>query len=243
MIKSDFWADEKIGKLSTNAKLLFIGMWNFCDDIGVVRANSAYLKSNIFPYNYDIDVCDISKFCIELEKIGLILTAKFNDESFFLVKNFSKHQRIDKPSKFRFVNDTDKHNVLELFISSSVSGVLQEYSRMKVKEKEKVKEKVKEKEADANASESFNFDAIYQEYPRKEGKMNGINKLKKIIKSQDQFNLVLEASKKYNRHCKDFKIETRYIKLFSTWVNGEHWNDVYERKITEQELADMFDAL
>jgi hypothetical protein len=116
-------------------------------------------------------------------------------------------------------------------------------NKRKEKKRKEKEIKVNEKASDANASESFNFDAIYQEYPRKEGKTNGINKLKKIIKNQDQFSLVLEASKKYNRHCKDFKIETRYIKLFSTWVNGEHWNDVYERKITEQELADMFDAL
>ena len=91
---------------------------------------------------------------------------------------------------------------------------------------------------DAKASESFNFDLIYGEYPRKEGKMNGINKLKKIIKNQDQFNLVLEASKKYKEYCLDQGTETRYIKLFSTWVNGEHWNDDLK---TKQQLLEEFD--
>jgi len=34
-IKPEFWVSEQVGECSPNARLLFIGMWNFCDDRGV----------------------------------------------------------------------------------------------------------------------------------------------------------------------------------------------------------------
>ena len=33
-IKPEFWTDEKVVTLPFEARLLFIGMWNFCDDEG-----------------------------------------------------------------------------------------------------------------------------------------------------------------------------------------------------------------
>lgn len=34
-IKPEFWTAEQVMELSRDARLLFIGMWNFCDDAGV----------------------------------------------------------------------------------------------------------------------------------------------------------------------------------------------------------------
>ena len=50
-IKPQFWDDLKIGRLSRDARLLYIGLWNFADDLGVVIADPAWLKSKIFPYD------------------------------------------------------------------------------------------------------------------------------------------------------------------------------------------------
>ena len=49
VIKPKFWDDAKIGRLTRDARLLYIGLWNFSDDIGVVIGNSIWLKSKIFP--------------------------------------------------------------------------------------------------------------------------------------------------------------------------------------------------
>jgi len=51
VIKPKFWDDAKIGRLTRDARLLYIGLWNFSDDIGVVIGNSIWLKSKIFPYD------------------------------------------------------------------------------------------------------------------------------------------------------------------------------------------------
>lgn len=102
MIKAEFWADEVIGSCSLIAQLLFIGSWNFADDSGVCRANSAYLRNNIFPYS-SLTVKQIEDALFQLKQKGLILLGEFKNEKYLLIKNFLKHQTIKKPSSFRYV--------------------------------------------------------------------------------------------------------------------------------------------
>lgn len=95
MIKVEFWSDEKIGNLSFEARLLFIGMWTFADDEGKINGNPSYLKSNIFPY----DGLDINLFLKELEDNLLICGYLVRKNSYYFIHNFLKHQKIDKPNK------------------------------------------------------------------------------------------------------------------------------------------------
>ena len=48
-IKPKFWDDIKLGRLSRAARLLYIGLWSFSDDIGVVIGDSIWLKSKAYP--------------------------------------------------------------------------------------------------------------------------------------------------------------------------------------------------
>jgi len=36
-IKPEFWTDGDMFKLSRDARLFYIGLWNFCDDNGVIE--------------------------------------------------------------------------------------------------------------------------------------------------------------------------------------------------------------
>jgi len=90
------------------------------------------------------------------------------------------------------------------------------------------KKKRKEKKRKESKKGVFDFNLIYDAYPKKQGKKNGIEKLEKIITTQLMFDEVLEGSKKYKKHCLNKSIEKQYIKQFSTWVNGAHWNDEYD---------------
>jgi len=48
-IKPEFWTDDKIVELSFPARLLFIGLWNFCDDWGRMEYKPKSIKLRIFP--------------------------------------------------------------------------------------------------------------------------------------------------------------------------------------------------
>jgi len=78
-------------------------------------------------------------------------------------------------------------------------------------------------EVAANISQQhFDLDAIYNKYPKKLGKARGMKKLKSIIKSQKTYDDMLIAVENYALTVRDSKPE--YIKLFSTFVNGD-WQD------------------
>jgi len=96
MIRPEFWSDEKIAKLSDRAKLLFIGMWNFADDEGRIRYNPVYIRSCIFPYA-DISAKIMQKIMIEVEGQNLINIYVVNGETYAEIKNFKKHQVINRP--------------------------------------------------------------------------------------------------------------------------------------------------
>ena len=94
-IKPAFWDDSKIAKLSRDARLLYIGMWSFCDDIGVVIGESIWLKSKVFPY-YQIQIQQFEKWVTELVKNGFIYLLSYHEERFIYLPNFTRHQVINR---------------------------------------------------------------------------------------------------------------------------------------------------
>lgn len=97
MIDPTFWADEEIGHWSFQARLFYIGLWNFADDKGRFRAAPDLLRSQIFPYDKDFDIQKVMK---EVEKKVFWYNIEGNNYGWLV--NFSKHQRIDRPTKSLF---------------------------------------------------------------------------------------------------------------------------------------------
>lgn len=98
IIDPEFWSDEKIALLSLGSRLLFIGIWNHADDEGLIRFNSPYLKSSIFPYD-DIDLKTIDGYMNELVVNNFIFpyTGGLTHQKYAYVINFRKHQTINRP--------------------------------------------------------------------------------------------------------------------------------------------------
>lgn len=104
MIDPSFWDDEKIGNLSFGARLLFIGMWNFSDDEGLIRFSPEYLKSSIFSYDEKTQTTDVEKMMKELISKDFVYSyiGGINKQRYAYIINFRKHQRIDKPQPSKF---------------------------------------------------------------------------------------------------------------------------------------------
>ncbi len=95
MIDPEFWLDEDLAKLSAHARLLYIGLWNICDDnYATFPEKIGWLKIQIFPY----EEVDIKKLLQELSGSGRILRFDSKGEKFYFIKNFFKYQRVEKPS-------------------------------------------------------------------------------------------------------------------------------------------------
>ena len=96
-IKPEFFTSEQVAKCSPTARLLFVGMWCFCDDNGVHPASLMRIKMEVFPSDL-FDETKIQGLISELKNNGLIFEFSANDEQYWHVTGWKKHQRIEKPT-------------------------------------------------------------------------------------------------------------------------------------------------
>jgi hypothetical protein len=101
LIKHEFWRDEKIGNLSHSARLLFVSLWTYADDAGNGRADARLLRSQAFPYDADVTAENVEAWLQEIAGLGMIVLYEVGGARFYSVKNFLRHQVINRPSKFR----------------------------------------------------------------------------------------------------------------------------------------------
>ncbi|UIY60055.1 hypothetical protein [Burkholderia cepacia] len=94
-IKPDFWTDEKVVELSFEARLFFIGSWNFADDNGNLQRSARKLKMQIFP----ADAIDCEPVIQSLITHGLLTEYEVDGEKYLHINGFRKHQVINRPSK------------------------------------------------------------------------------------------------------------------------------------------------
>ena len=100
-IKPEFPQSESMGRVSRDARLLFVMLWPICDDHGRTRAASRMLASLLFPYDDDAPGL-IGGWLDELEREGCISRYESNGSTFLVICNWLTHQKIDKPSKAQF---------------------------------------------------------------------------------------------------------------------------------------------
>lgn len=100
-IKPEFPQSESMGRVSRDARLLFIQLWPICDDHGRTRAASRMLASLLFPYDDDAPSL-IEGWLRELEGEGCIRRYVHDGSAYLEICNWLIHQKIDKPSKPQF---------------------------------------------------------------------------------------------------------------------------------------------
>ena len=95
-IKPEFWTSEQVMECSPVARLLFIGVWNFCDDGGNHPASPKTLKAEVFPAD-DISADIITNFIGELTRNDLLIEYEVDGKCYWHVTGWH-HQRIDQPT-------------------------------------------------------------------------------------------------------------------------------------------------
>lgn len=99
-IKPEFWTSEQVMECSLNARLMFIGMWNFADDCGRLPFSPKSIKAQLFPSD-DLSLDTIRGMIQELSTNGLLLTYAIDGKEYLEITGWS-HQRIDKPQKPKY---------------------------------------------------------------------------------------------------------------------------------------------
>lgn len=140
-IKPEFWTSEQVMECSPNARLMFIGMWNFADDAGRLPLSPKTIKAQVFPGD-DISSETIRGMIDELSSNGLVKIYRVEDKEYLQVTGWH-HQKIDKPQK-------PKHPQCPPDQQNDSTNVL----RIVAPERKKEGEGKEGKEEDADASRS-----------------------------------------------------------------------------------------
>lgn len=107
-IKPEFWTSEQVMECSPTARLLFIGLWNFCDDVGRMAMSPKRIKAQIMPSD-DVTSSDVLGMLQELSTNGLIRFYAVDGKDYLAVTGW-QHQRIDKPQKPLTPDPTDPNS-------------------------------------------------------------------------------------------------------------------------------------
>ncbi len=98
MIDPGIWESEDFSKLSIFARLVWIGLFSNADDAGRGKANPAYIKSQIFAYDENVDIQTIKKALEEIEKSMSINFYEVDGKSYYQLQSWDKFQTINRPS-------------------------------------------------------------------------------------------------------------------------------------------------
>lgn len=99
-IKVEFWTSPQIVECSPLTRLLFIGIWNFCDDGGIHPYSSKRLKMEIFPADDEILSTGIDQMLLDLEKNQLIKSYTVGQEKYFKVTGWTHQKSFEKFYKY-----------------------------------------------------------------------------------------------------------------------------------------------
>lgn len=110
-IKPEFWNDQKLGMESEAVMLVCIALWNLSDDYGTVNGNQMWLKNQIFPYKDKLRIDVFSTWLARLVELEVIIPFTFKGGSFYYIRTFRKHQRVDRPSQAR---NCDEGNLIRI---------------------------------------------------------------------------------------------------------------------------------
>lgn len=93
-VKPEFWSSEQVMSCSPIARLLFIGIWNFCDDGGNHPMSPRTIKALVFPGD-DITTEAVERLIGELVAADLLATYYAEGKIYLHVRGW-RHQKIEK---------------------------------------------------------------------------------------------------------------------------------------------------
>ena len=213
IIKPEFWSDEKLAKISLQARLLYIGLWNTSDDTGTTHGHPLWLKSQIFPYD-QISTKQIGRWLQDLVNLGRILPYTVKGEQYYFIPGFLKHQKIQHPSPAK--NPAPPREVCDLFTSGS---------RAAHEQTETEAEAEAEAETEAAPEARSLFKRFWRAYPKKKSKGQAEKVWSAIMPDEQLLDRMLDALRQAERSPGWQKEGGKYIPHPATWRNARGWED------------------
>jgi len=220
-IRPEFWSSDDITALSWDARLIFIGLWSYVDDNGVGRDVEKLIVADLFPLEEDQRgaLRRVHGALTEYSRSGLVTRYTVDGKPYVHVTTFSTNQVINRPSRARYplptCKDAQTHGALsEPSVSPHVNKV--------IGEGEKGRRGEVKTSSPATPSRHSDFDAFWEQYPRKVGKIDALKAYTKAVKVAGVEPVLLGVK----RYAADPNLpERQFIPNPATWLNQGRWDD------------------
>lgn len=252
-IKPEFWTSEQVVECSPNARLLFIGMLNFCDDSGIHPANARRVQMEVFPCG-TFSKADVAAMIEELIEHQLVEEYEVDGALYWRATGFTKHQKVDQPTfkhplpdgnlpqtKRRRRSEPPAPNKEQCSPnneqgSPNVHRTNEERSEGVHPRKGK---ECKGKEGNnpphtprdrgvLNAEQQQRFDRFWEAYPLKKSKGQAEKAFAKLAPDDLLLERMLRALRNQAEHRKQLIAAGQFTpehKHPSTWINAKAWED------------------
>lgn len=222
-IKPEFPQSESMGRVSRDARLLFVMLWTIADDSGRLRGNSRMLSSLLFPYDDDARGL-IDGWLAELSSEGCVTVYKVGGDTYVQVCNWLNHQKIDKPSRSKIPPFDESSRIL-----ANPREVSSGDQRIKDQGSEDHGPKDNTR---APRLPDDRFDQFWLAYPRKVAKESAAKAWKKLSPDQPLFDEIMAGLVLAKASSGWTKDSGQFIPHPATWLNGRRWTDRHETGTT-----------
>jgi len=144
----------------------------------------------------------------------------FEEEATEKSNFYQKTPEIKKECQFDHVCQIDTHDNTSILDINNINNL-----NINNLFKEKENNKRKRKEPFSLGEFEFEFEKIWNEYPRKEKKVRAKKSFFKKIKSGIKLDVLFDGLRKHKQLWTQRKIEQKYIPHLSNWLNDERWED------------------
>lgn len=221
-IKPEFPHSESMGRVSREARLLFILLWTLADDSGRLRGTSRMLASLLYPYDGDA-AKHIDTWVADLEREGCVVRYSVDGSSYVQVCNWLKHQKIDKPSQSKIPPFVDGSRVVDEASRTFVVGLdLEGIGSGPGPLSSEAAVKPQTPRAAALGPTDPRFDQFWQAYGRKGSRKQTLAIWTKLKPDDDLAAKITTAAAAY-RTAKAG--DPKFQRDAQRWLRDEGWND------------------
>jgi hypothetical protein len=217
-IKPEFPQSESIGKLSRDARLLYIQLWTIVDDAGRARAASRMLASLLYPY--DDDARDlIDGWLLELEEGDHVRRYEVDGSQYLEIVKWLEHQKIDKPSKSRLPEFVEGSRTVAKVREASATDLGPSTLDLGPENASRSR---------AASPSNEDFENLKKVYPRRNGNYGwkaAERKFNSLVKTGVDPQAIIEAARRLANSLHS-KIGTEFIPMPASWLNAEDFVNI-----------------
>lgn len=211
-LRPEFWKGRRVRSLTPFARLLLLGLNNFCDDEGRAEWDEPIIKAQIFP----TDRLNIGKLLNELVETGSIVKYGKSGHTYLCIPDWDQLQSPKNPYKSKLPSPMDE--------GVTVSPLMEKRGRSA---RPLLMDTLMDTLMDRKGQLSALFEKFWKAYPRKRSKGDAEKSFYKINPSTELVDIMIGKHKEATQ-TKDWQKEGgQYIPYPATWLNRKGWEDDY----------------